>query len=94
MENPESVGPSLGRNAVPCADAASLLLSAAQLAKELSISTRTISRLASSGKLPKPIAIGRSVRWRRDDIVSWLAAGAPDRKKWEAVRAKVERCKS
>jgi excisionase family DNA binding protein len=88
------LGPLSGHDAIPRADAASLLLSADQLAHELSVSTRTISRLASSGKLPKPLRLGRSVRWRRDEVVSWLAAGCPDRQKWEAVRAKVERRKS
>ena len=63
-----------------------LLLSAADLSRELGISARTIRRLDLEGKIPAPVRIGRAVRWRRDEIVEWLAAGAPDRAEWLAIR--------
>lgn len=61
-----------------------LTLSPADLARELGVSTRTIRRLDLEGRLPAPLHIGRAVRWRRDDIVRWIAAGAPRRDEWEA----------
>jgi excisionase family DNA binding protein len=57
-----------------------------ELAAALQVSTRTLYRLDSSGKLPRPVSVGRSLRWRRDEILAWLAAGAPKRREWEATR--------
>jgi excisionase family DNA binding protein len=48
------------------------LLSIRELASMLQVSTRTISRMKSEGSLPKPIFIGRLVRWKRKDIEAWL----------------------
>lgn len=62
------------------------LLSAKELAKVLSLSKRQIFRLNSSGKLPAPVRIGGSVRWAESTIAKWLAAGAPDRKTFEAMQ--------
>ena len=60
------------------------LLSAKALAKILSLSKRQIFRLNSCGKIPAPIRIGGAVRWSAEEISAWLAAGAPDRRTWEA----------
>ena len=63
------------------------LLSAKELAKMLSLSKRQIHRLNSCHRLPAPIRIGGSIRWDLErDIKPWLAAGAPDRKSWEAMK--------
>jgi predicted DNA-binding transcriptional regulator AlpA len=41
----------------------------------------------ASGKLPKPLRLnGHSIRWAVEDIRAWLAAGAPDRRVWEALK--------
>ncbi|MFC1738562.1 helix-turn-helix transcriptional regulator [Planctomycetota bacterium] len=48
------------------------LLSAKQLAKMLSLSPRTVFRLRSSRKLPFPVCVGGSVRWRLSDIELFL----------------------
>ena len=61
------------------------LLSAKAVGEMLSLSKRQIFRLNSCGKLPKPIRIGGSVRWAESMIAEWLAAGAPDRKTFEAM---------
>ncbi len=63
---------------------APLLLSAADLAKQLGVSVRTIRRLDLEGKLPAPVKIGRAVRWPRQAIVEWIAAGAPPRRERRA----------
>ena len=63
------------------------LLTAKALGQMLSLSKRQIFRLNSCGKIPAPIRIGGSIRWDLEgDIKPWLAAGAPDRKTFEAMR--------
>lgn len=60
-----------------------MLISAADLSREFGgISTRTIRRLDQQGRLPRPIRVGRAVRWRRTEIVAWVAAGGPPRNEW------------
>ena len=54
-----------------------MLLSAENLAKMLDVSVRTLWRLRSSGKLPRPVKIGGSVRWRADEVREWIAEGCP-----------------
>jgi predicted DNA-binding transcriptional regulator AlpA len=64
-----------------------LLLSAADLAELLRVSTATIWRLRAASKLPRPLdALGRQlVRWNADEIGRWVKAGMPDLKTWEAT---------
>jgi len=61
-----------------------MAISAKRLAKMLDVSLRQIWRLKSAGKLPKPLRIGGSVRWNRQEIVNWFEAGCPDCRTWEA----------
>ena len=63
-----------------------LAFSAQQLADRLGVSLRHIRRLDSAGKLPKPVRLGRSVRWPVNELEQFLAAGAPDRRSWEAMK--------
>ncbi len=65
---------------------ASLLLSATNLADLLQVSKRTLWRLRSAGKLPRPVQLGGSVRWNADEIRQWIAAGCPNLQQWEATR--------
>lgn len=61
------------------------LLTAKTLGQMLSLSKRQIFRLNSCGKIPAPIRIGGSVRWAESTIAKWVAAGAPDRRTFEAM---------
>ncbi len=63
-----------------------LALPAAAVAKLLGISLRHLWKLSASGRLPAPIRLGRSVRWRLDELRAWLNAGCPARDQWEAMR--------
>lgn len=63
-----------------------LALSADEVAAMLGISRAHVWKLASSGRMPRPIRLGRAVRWDRKNLEAWLAAGAPSRDRWEAVR--------
>lgn len=40
----------------------------------------------SSGKIPAPVKIGGALRWRRDELLAWIAADCPPRVKWDAMR--------
>lgn len=63
-----------------------LVFSAQQLADCLGVSLRHVRRLDSAGKLPKPIRLGRCCRWSVQEMEQFLAAGAPDRKTWQAMK--------
>ena len=65
----------------------SWLLSAGDTAKLLNISPRHLAKLHAAGKLPTPVRLGRSVRWRADELRDWLAAGCPPRDRWNALCA-------
>jgi prophage regulatory protein len=54
-----------------------LLATASQVAELMQISTRTLWRLLSGGKVPEPLRIGGAVRWRLDVVKAWIEAGCP-----------------
>ena len=58
-------------------DTAPQLITAEELAKLMQVSERTLWRLLSSGKLPKPVRIGRNTRWRVDQVSDWIQQGCP-----------------
>ncbi len=62
------------------------LWNAKTFGQRLSLSKRQIFRLNSCDKIPAPIRIGGAVRWDSQECADWLAAGAPDRKTWEALK--------
>ena len=61
------------------------LLCAEDAARFLGISLRHLYKLHSSGRLPLPVRLGRAVRWPREELAAWIAAGAPNRIRWEAL---------
>jgi prophage regulatory protein len=56
-----------------------LLIPAEQFARLMQISTRTLWRLVSAGRVPEPVRIGGSVRWRLDQVKQWIDSGCPPR---------------
>lgn len=64
-----------------------LAISARELAEMLDVSLRQIWRLNAAGKLPKPIRLGGSVRWDRQEVMHWFRSGCPDRRTWDARKA-------
>jgi excisionase family DNA binding protein len=68
-----------------------LALSAEEVAQALGISRAHVFRLASSGRLPSSFRLGRAVRWDKATLEAWLAAGAPPRARWEAMRLEQDR---
>lgn len=55
-----------------------LLLDRNDVARELRCSTKSVNRLIARGGLPVPVQVGQRKRWRRDDLVRWIAEGCPD----------------
>ncbi|MCE3014842.1 MAG: helix-turn-helix transcriptional regulator [Pirellula sp.] len=53
------------------------LVPATEFARLLHVSTRTLWRLQSLGNLPKPIRIGKSIRWNIQVIRNWIENGCP-----------------
>lgn len=52
----------------------------------LDVSARHVWALNSSGRMPSAVRLGRSVRWRANEIREWLEAGCPTRERWEQLR--------
>lgn len=68
------------------AETTRLLYDVDGLATALSVSAKTIRRMAAAGRLPRAVRVGvggRSLRWRRTEIVSWTEAGCPPLDEWE-----------
>ncbi len=61
-----------------------LAVSARELANMLGVSLRQVWRLNAAGRLPKPIRLGGSIRWNREEVQKWFERGCPERKAWEA----------
>ena len=60
------------------------LMDARDVSHRLSVSTRTVWRLLSANQIPKPVRIGRSVRWQREVVEEWIRSGCPDQSKQES----------
>lgn len=63
-----------------------LAITAEELAELLGISKRHLWSLNAQAKLPRPVRLGRSVRWSLPEVREWLASGAPDRDTWERAQ--------
>jgi predicted DNA-binding transcriptional regulator AlpA len=54
-----------------------LVVDVKSLARMLSCSVRSLWRRLAAGQLPKPVRIGRSVRWELATVREWIAKGCP-----------------
>lgn len=61
-------------------------LSSTQAAQLCGISRSTWLKMQTTGRIPRPVHLGRCVRWLRSELLAWLHAGAPPRERWEAIR--------
>ena len=60
-----------------------LLLTTKETAKLLKVSQSTVVSLCKEGKMPKPFRVGRSVRFRYDELRAWTNAGCPSQAEWK-----------
>lgn len=58
------------------------LLAADEVAQLLAVSPKSVRRMDLVGRLPRPVRLGRAVRWRHEEILDWVAAGCPPRDQW------------
>lgn len=56
-----------------------LLITAEEFAELMQVSVRSVWRLRSAGEIPEPVRIGGTIRWRREEVLQWIAAGCPPR---------------
>ncbi len=59
------------------------LLDVTQVAAMAGLHRATVFKLVSAGKFPKPIKLGRSTRWVKDELLAWIAAKCTPLGKWE-----------
>jgi excisionase family DNA binding protein len=62
-----------------------LLVDTNQVAKLLQVSPRTVWKMQDTGEMPKPIRIGRAVRWGFEEIKAWVDARCPKATQWEKL---------
>ena len=53
------------------------LIDVKAVAERLGVSTASVWRYRDDGKLPQPVRVGGSVRWRASDIDRWMQDGCP-----------------
>lgn len=64
-----------------------LMVDRRQAAAIAAVSVATWDRMNASGKTPEPIHLSRGcVRWRLDDLRTWVSLGCPDRASFAAQR--------
>lgn len=49
------------------------LLTVKEVAHQLKISVRSVWKFTAAGQIPKPVRIGRSARWRQDELEQFIA---------------------
>jgi len=67
----------LGKSPPAFAGESPVLIDVSAVAAMASLSTRTIWRLVSAGKIVAPLKISGARRWRKADILEWIRAGCP-----------------
>lgn len=53
------------------------LLDVEQVGAICQFSARHVLRMVDAGRMPAPVKVGRCVRWSRQAIEAWVAAGCP-----------------
>jgi predicted DNA-binding transcriptional regulator AlpA len=66
-----------GRTVPPEPGAASLLIDIEELSALLNRSVASLERDQAAGRVPAPVYVGSSKRWRRAEVEAWVAAGCP-----------------
>src|SRR5262249_51653583 len=65
----------------PADQPAAALLDVRAVGRLLGCSARHVYRLCDAARMPLPVRLGALVRWRRQEIAEWIAAGCPDLRK-------------
>lgn len=62
------------------------LLRVQEVGQRLGVSARQVWKLLAAGRLPAPVRLARSVRWRESDLARFIELGCPARDEFEAAR--------
>ena len=65
-----------------------LLIGTNEAASLCGLSRAAWYKARASGKIPRPVKIGGAVRWRRQELEDWIAAGCPARSVWDSMNLK------
>lgn len=69
------------------------LIDTSKLSKQLGFSKLTIRRMVADGRLPQPLSLGRTKRWRLSDINQWVADGCPNTQEHVSCERSHEVCR-
>lgn len=61
------------------------LLDTEATAQLLGVCPRTVARMNVTGKLPRPVRLGRCVRWNRHELILWMNYDCPSRERWQPI---------
>ena len=61
------------------------LLDVTETARLIGQAISTVHKAHRAGRMPAPVRLGRSIRWRRAELLAWIQAGCPSREAWEAA---------
>lgn len=79
-----------GDGAASSSSTGALAVDAVRAGKLVGVSRAHWLRLVRTGRAPAGVRLGRRRLWPVRELESWLAAGAPPRERWEALRAREE----
>lgn len=51
------------------------LLNVREVSAALGVCSRQVWKMAASGQAPKPVRLGRCVRWRAGELREWIVGG-------------------
>jgi hypothetical protein len=68
-----------------------LLIDIQVFAKLVSRSVPSLERDDAAGRIPAPLKIYHSKRWRLAEIEAWVAHGCPPRKEWRHIWEMLQR---
>lgn len=56
----------------------SALVDVSTASRTCSLSRSAFYKFVKAGSAPQPVKLGRSTRWRRQELLDWIANGCPD----------------
>lgn len=86
VDPPRRGRPKAERTRAPLAALEPLAVGIDEAAAMLGIGRTLLHELDAAGKLPAPLKLGGRIVWRVAELRAWMAAGAPDRERWESIR--------
>lgn len=69
----------------------SALMNARAAAAYCSRSVATWWRYHASAKIPKATKLGGGTFWNRQELVTWVSAGCPERDEWEKIKKEAKK---